>query len=67
VLEQRERDSPGVAVAVNRCRALVDAHDLSDVSLQILVCEADALSHAEVLFAVDLGLGFSDAEFACEL
>ena len=54
VPEQSERHSPGAAVAVNRRCALVDAHDLSDVSLQILVCKADALSYTEVLFAVNL-------------
>ena len=55
VLEQSERHSPGPAVAVDGRCALVNARDLSNVSLQILVCEADALSHAEVLFAVNLG------------
>ena len=54
MLEQAEPYAPCSAIAVHGGRALVQAHDLSNVTLEALVREADALADLEVLLAVDL-------------
>lgn len=48
-------DAPGLTVAVERGRALVDAHDQADAVLQVLVGEAHAVSDTEVAAPGDLG------------
>ena len=53
--EQAEGHAPGLTVAVERCGALVDAHDQADAVLQVLVGEAHPVADAEVGAAGDLG------------
>ncbi|MGJ7575122.1 hypothetical protein ACSFBX_31705 [Variovorax sp. RB2P76] len=52
--EQTEANAPSPAVAVNGGGALVEALDLSDLTFEALVDEADAMAATEVLLPVDL-------------
>ena len=55
--EQFEGDPPFLAVAVEGCDILIDAHDQADAVLEILVDEGDAVADAEVGAAGDLRWG----------
>ena len=64
--EKFEGDPPFLAVAVEGCGVLIDAHDQTDAVLEILVDERDAVTDTEVGAACDLqwGLGLSSSTFA---
>lgn len=52
--KQFEGDAPSLAVTVERCGVLIDAHDQADAMLQVLVDKGRPVAHAEVVAAGDL-------------
>ena len=55
--EKFEGDPPFLAVAVEGCGVLIDAHDQANAVLEILVDEGDAVADTEVGAAGDLRWG----------